>query len=358
MSDNSLAKKTAKLGRRKVLTGTLVGAGATTVSTLAMPSIARAEKKISWRIQTHQGFGTPAGATFKRFLENVKAMSAGRLTLEPFSSSSLVKTTEAMNATRSGILDADMSWPGYGVGVDPALQFFADLNGGYMIPEQPQYWLEHGGGRALADEIFHAHNLHLVGFWLTLPESLVSKQPIPDFASLKGFRVRSPLGLQGEVLAAAGAEPVVLDFGEIFTAIDTGIVDGADASEIRVNDSLGLHKVAKHATYPGFHAMPFVHLAVNKARWDALPADLQKIVEISLKKAAYERATEDRILNTLLVEDLKAKGVFVHTWEQSEIDKFRKAARPVWESYSNRSPAAKKVYASHMKFMKKIGIIS
>lgn len=347
---------TQTMKRRGFLTGSLAAAGGAAV--LAAPAVARAQESFTWRIQTHYNSGSPAGATFQRFIDEVAAMSGGRLKMEPYTNSALVKITETANATRSGILDADMSWAGYGIGIDPAFQFFGDINGGYDIPEQPQYWLEHEGGRALADELFHAYGLHLVGFWGTIPESLVSKIPLPDFASLKGFRLRSPLGLQGEVLTAVGAEPVVMDFGEVFTALDTGIVDGADAAELRVNVSLGLHEIAKHANYPGFHAMPWVHLAVNKAKWDALPAELQKVVEVALKKAAHERSVEDRILNKQVADELAAKGVTVHAWPEAEMEKFRQTARPIWESYAEKSPGSKKIYDSHAAFMKKIGIIS
>lgn len=357
-TEDKRAQLNQSVKRRAFLTGGLAVAGGLGSATLGVPMVARAQQTHSWRIQTHYSAGSPAGETFQRFIDNVNVMSDGRIKMESYTSSSLVKITETFNAARSGILDADMSWPGYAVGVDRAFQFFGDINGAYTIPEQPQFWLDYEGGRALADEIFHPYNMHLVGFWGTIPESLVSKIPLPDFASLKGFRLRSPLGLQGEVLKAAGAEPVVMDFGEVFTAIDTGIVDGADAAELRVNESLGLYEVAKHATYPGVHAMPWVHLAVNKERWDALSPDLQRIVEMALKKAAHERATEDRVLNPLVAQKLQKEGVTIHAWPEAEMEKFRKTAQPVWEAYASESPAAKKVYDSHAAFMKKIGILA
>ncbi|SEL46422.1 TRAP-type mannitol/chloroaromatic compound transport system, substrate-binding protein [Roseovarius azorensis] len=360
MSNQGKGKaKEGALGRRRFLTtGAALASGGAASAVFGAPTVARAQENITWRIQTHYSSGSPAGVTFQRFIDNVATMSGGRLTMEPYTSSALVKITEAASATRSGILDADMSWAGYGIGLDPAFQFFADINGAYTIPEQPQYWLDHEGGRELADELFHSYGLHLVGFWGTIPESLVSTVPLPNLKALKGFRLRSPLGLQGEVLSAFGAEPIVMDFGEVFTALDTGIVDGADAAELRVNDSLGLHEVAKHVTYPGFHAMPWVHLAVNKDKWDALGPDLQKIVEIALKKAAHERGVEDRVLNDLVATQLKEKGVSVHTWPEEEMSEFRKIARPVWEAYAEANDMSKRAYASHATFMEKIGIIS
>lgn len=351
--NNPLSRATP---RRSILTGGAAAAAGLAASGLGTPLVARAQETHSWRVQTHFPAGSPAVETMNRFIDDVATMSNGQLTIEPYTSSSLVKITETFNAARTGILDADMSWPGYAIGVDPAFQFFGDVNGGYLDPELPQHWLDYGGGRALADELFHPYNMHLVGFWNTVPESLVSTVPLPDYASLEGFRLRSPLGLQGDVLRAVGAEPVVMDFGEVFTALDTGIVDGADAAELRVNDSLGLYEVAKHTTYPGWHAMPWVHLAVNKEKWDALSPELQRVVDVALRKAQHERWVQDQVIHPILARELEEQGVTVYTWPDAEIDKFRQTARPVWEEYAGQTPESKKIYDSHVEFMKKTGV--
>ena len=59
-----------------------------------------------------------------------------------------------------------------------------------------------------------------------------------------------------------------MDFTEIFTALETGIIDGADASGLANNVGLGLYDIVSHATYPGFHSMPSDHLACNQGRLD------------------------------------------------------------------------------------------
>ena len=68
-----------------------------------------------------------------------------------------------------------------------------------------------------------------------------------------------------------GASPIVMDFNEIFTALETGIIDGADAANLTNNIGLGLYDIAKHTNYPGFHSMPADHLACRKDVWDAMP---------------------------------------------------------------------------------------
>ena len=55
-----------------------------------------------------------------------------------------------------------------------------------------------------------------------------------------------------------------MDFNEIFTALETGIIDGADAANLTNNVGLGLYDIAEHTNFPGFHSMPADHLACRK----------------------------------------------------------------------------------------------
>ena len=78
--------------------------------------------------------------------------------------------------------------------------------------------------------------------------------PINSVDDLKGVKIRSPEGLAAEVFKRAGASPVSLPFSEVYTALEKGVVDAADASAYVNNDASGMHKVAKHPVYPGIHS--------------------------------------------------------------------------------------------------------
>ena len=93
--------------------------------------------------------------------------------------------------------------------------------------------------------------------------------PIRTAADFKDWKFRSPPGLATKVFAAMGASPIVMDFTEIFTALETGIIDGADAANLTNNVGLGLYDIAEHTNYPGFHSMPADHLACRiRSVWD------------------------------------------------------------------------------------------
>ncbi len=309
------------------------------------------------RIQTHHSPESLPGRIFQQFVEDVEQNSEGRIDIEPFMSSSVVKSVETFDAASTGILDGDMTGAAYQTGKDPAFQFLGDVMGGYEEPEQMYAWLEEGGGREIADELYHNFNMHLVGFWGQVPESLSSTKPIAGPEDLKNWKFRSPPGMETEIFERLGAKPVVMDFGEVFTALNTGIVDGADASTLNTNESLGLYEIAKHATYPGWHSMPADHLAINLDKWNELPEDLQQVITDALDKAAKDIAEQSRIDNEEAAKRLSDQGITLHDWSDEDVQEYRNFARSVWQEWAEKSPLAGKAVESHIAYMQKLGLL-
>ena len=308
------------------------------------------------RVQTHYGPETINGRNAAQFAKDVEVMSGGRLKFEMFFSSAVVASAETFDAAATGILDADMTGAAYQGGKDKGFQFLGDLLGGYGNPFQQTAWLKYGGGRALADELYHEYGMHLVCWWWPGPESLSSTKPLAGLSDLKDWKFRSPPGLETDIFKALGASPVVMDFTEVFNALNTGIVDGADASSLANNVGLGLYDIAKHATFPGFHSMPADHFAVNKAKWDALPEDLRTIVEVACDKLTINSALDNFVANYDAAEKLTAEGVTMHNWSEADLKQYRKVALENWPTYAT-SPMSKKIMASHIDFMRKIGLV-
>ena len=188
------------------------------------------------------------------------------------------------------------------------------------------------GGRALVQNLYDQYNMHIVGYWLQGHESLSSTRSLASFESLKDWKFRSPPGLETEIFASFGAKPIVMDFGEVPTALRTGIVDGADASTLNTNAALGLFDIATHVTYPGFHSMPTETLACNKAAWDKLSAGIQRMMEVALARAALNLAILTEIKDKKVAREIAAKGVTVHDWSVEDRKQFRTFARERWQA--------------------------
>ena len=230
--------------------------------------------------------------------------------------------------------------------------------GGYDTPYQFLAWLDHGGGREVVQEhLYDPQGMHLVGFWLQGHESLSSTEPLAGFEDLQDWKFRSPPGLETEIFASFGAKPVVMDFGEVPNALRTGIVDGADASTLNTNNSLGLFDVASHVTFPGFHSMPSEQLSCNKAAWDGLPESIQTMIQVSLKGIALDLALLTEIRDQQTAREIAANGVTIHDWSTEDRKTFREFAQSRWEDWGNKTPAAQAVMESHVNFMTDIGLI-
>ena len=332
---------------------TILGvAGAT-----ALFAAAAVADPVTLRVQTHYASEHPTGKALARWADDVSVMSDGEITIEMFYASSVVATVETFDAAINGILDCDATGGAYQTGKNPAFQFVGDIMGGYDTPWQQYSWLYYGDGLAAAQELYHAQNMHLVGWAIYGQESLSSSKPIAGFEDLKGWKFRSPPGMETEIFEELGASPIVMDFTEIFTALETGIIDGADASGLANNVGLGLYDIVKHATYPGFHSMPSDHLACNREVWDGLTEKQRRIIDTAWQKLAFHIALNNEKANAEAAAKLTAEGVTLYDWSPEDRAEFRRAAQVAWEDWGTRSPEAGALLESHKGYLRDLGLI-
>ena len=339
----------------KLLKTLTVAAGVAALSAgVVATANADGHAKTKLRIQTHFSQETLSGQLAGEYIENITAMSNGGIEVEMFYASSVVKSAETFDAAATGILDCDMTGGAYQTGKNPAFQFTGDLMGGYSNPYQQMSWMLHGGGRSAINDLYNAHNMEFVGWWIPGPESLSSTAPIRGVDDFKGWKFRSPPGLATKVFANLGASPIVMDFNEIFTALETGIIDGADAANLTNNIGLGLYDIAKHTNFPGFHSMPADHLACRKDVWDAMPDHHKRIMIVAMDALALHNATINEVKNAQNAKVLRAKGVNLYEWSPEELNKFRAAVKKGWTEFAT-TPEAKALLQSHVDFLVDLG---
>ncbi|TDT77009.1 TRAP-type mannitol/chloroaromatic compound transport system substrate-binding protein [Litoreibacter halocynthiae] len=324
---------------------------------LATGAVADGHATTKLRIQTHYAPESISGKLATEYVENIKAMSGGAIDVEMFYASSVVKSVETFDAAASGILDCDMTGGAYQTGKNPAFQFVGDIMGGYDTPYQQLSWLYYGGGLEAAAQLYNKYDMELIGWWIYGQESFASTKPIAKVADFKNWKFRSPPGMETKIFEKLGASPIVMDFTEIFTALETGIIDGADASGLANNKSMGLYDIAKYANFPGFHSMPSDHLACNKAVFDAMPEAHQRIMKVAMESLALRTALTFEKLNAESASELRANGVTLSRWGDEDMAEFRKAAQATWPEFAT-TPEAKALVESHMGYLTQLGLVS
>jgi TRAP-type C4-dicarboxylate transport system substrate-binding protein len=333
----------------------LVNKIAIAIAVFILASSANAAQTL--KIETHFAANQPSGEVAAQFAKDVEKNSGGELKVEMYYSSAVTgKAPEIFNSAANGIIDCDMSGGAYQTSKNAAFQFAGDIMGGYETPYQMYDWLNSGGRDAL-NNLYNKYGMQFVGWWIPGMESLISSKPLPNIASLKNFKFRSPPGMETEIFAELGAKPIVMDFGEVPTALQTGIIDGADFSNLANNTASGLYDTNPHATYPGFHSMPADHLACNKAMWDKLSKKNQDAILKAIGDAGAAVTKYVEVKNEEAIKALKGKGVTLHDLSKADRLTFRVAAQKAWADWSKKTPEAKVLVDSHVAYMKKIGLL-
>ena len=338
---NVVSKLTVAASAAALVLGTALGASAQT----------------KLRIQTHYAPETVSGKLAAQYIDDIQTMSNGEIEVEMFYSSSVVKSVETFDAAATGILDCDMTGGAYQTGKNPAFQFVGDIMGGYETPYQQLSWLYYGGGREAAAPLYNKYGMELIGWWVYGQESFASTKPIATIADFKDWKFRSPPGMETKIFEKLGAKPIVMDFTEIFTALETGIIDGADASGLANNVGLGLYDIAKYANFPGFHSMPSDHLACNKAVFDAMPEHHQRIMKVAMEALALRTALTFEKANAEAAAQLRDQGVTLSQWSPEDLAEFRAAAQATWPEFAT-TPEAEALVEAHMSYLRQLGLAS
>jgi TRAP-type mannitol/chloroaromatic compound transport system substrate-binding protein len=341
--------------RRKFLaSGVAAAAGA---AAIGAPAIVRAQEVTRWRCQSMWSAAELTYKAFQDFCERVKVNTNGRLIIEPFAAGAVVGAFETLDAVSSGVLQAHSSWPGYFTGKDAGLAVISDFVFGYQHPYQAEAWFYHRGGLEMLRQAYAKYNAYPVGVSWWGVETMVSKKPLKSMADIKGVKFRSPQGMTAEILTKLGASIVVLPGGEVFSALDKGVVDAADWGSLSMNQRMGFHDVAKYPTKL-FHSMPVQEFTVNVAAWQKLPADVKGIVQSTTHEWTWDQVQRVAVDDVRVAKELAAKGIKEEAWSGPEMVKMRELAQKTWEEWSKKTPLAKQAYDSQIAWLRELGVVA
>lgn len=339
-----------------LIAGALTGALALGV---ASPTVYAAE---TLKFQASSKSGDWAMQFYQRWVEKFNRMSGpDGVQMEILPTGAVVPYRETIDAVANGIISGDLNAISYFTGRDQAFSIMGDLIAGYDTVDQMQTFCQYGGGKELLQKIYDKYtggNTHVIGCGPYTREAFVSTKPINTIADLKGIKVRSPEGLASDVFRRAGAAPVSLPFSEVYTSLEKGLVEAADASSYVNNNTSGMHKVAKYPIYPGIHSMAVLQLVMNKRAFDNLSEADQEMLDVWYIAMTASMMRESDIGDRELVAEHNAGGdITVIDWPQDSRDALREIAVEAWGVAASKSPLAKEALDAHLGFMKKMGLL-
>ncbi|MEM0990537.1 MAG: TRAP transporter substrate-binding protein [Pseudomonadota bacterium] len=337
-----------------------VGSAAAVALTMGLGAVTADAKTLKFQASSK------AGDWAHRFMTEtwgpkLGAMTGGAVSVDVLPTKAVVPHRETIDAVANGILDGDLNAVSYFSGRDPAFAIIGDLIAGYDTVDQVRTFCMHGGGKEILQELYDKYmpgKIHVVGCGPYAKEAFVSTVPIRTVADFAGVKVRSPEGLAAEVFKRAGAAPVSLPFSEVYTALEKGVIDAADASAHVNNNASGMYKVAKFPIYPGIHSMAVLQFIVNKRTWDSLGPEGQTALEVWYS-AAYDAMRREADLQdrAIAAEQRAGTDIEVIDWSKEERAKFRALAVEAWTDFAGKSEMAQKALDAHLNYMRQVGLL-
>ena len=266
----------------------VVSLGLSSLGLAASANAADDGKKYRWKLAETWGPNFPIfGDTTKNMAKMVKEMSNGRLDIRIDSSNKHKSALGIFDFVKSGQYQMGHSASYYWKGKNFNTMFFTTVPFG-MIASEQHAWFYYGGGMELMKKVYDQYGImsfpggntgNQMGGWF--------KKEINSVEDFKGLKMRIP-GFAGEVLAKLGAKPTNIPSGELYTALERNTIDALEWVGPSLDLRMGFHKIAPYY-YTGWHE-PGTELQfmVNQKAYDSLPKDLQKILTVAMKAAAYD----------------------------------------------------------------------
>ena len=317
------------------------------------PRIIGSETSIEWKLVTTWPKGLPGlGSAPENFARRVGEMSNGRLTVRVYGAGEVVPPFEVFDAVSQGVAEMGHGASYYWKGKIPSSVFYTAVPFG-MTAQEMNGWLHYGGGLELWRELYAPFGVRpFAGGSTGVQMAGWFNRELKSASDLDGLKMRIP-GLAGEVFAASGGTAVRLAGGEIYTSMQTGVIDAVEWVGPYNDRTLGLMEVAEYYYYPGWHEPgAMLEFTVNQAAFDRLPADLQAIVEGAARATNQDMLDEFTARNneslTTLLEEHSTK---LRPLPDDVMDVLHSNAVIALEQLKKDDPMAQKISASYEAFL-------
>lgn len=264
-------------------------AGAAAGVTLAAPP-AIAQNRVTWRMQTHWPTGNwYYEDVFVRYCNRITEATGGELTIEPVHPDGIVPTGEVLNAVRRGLLESAFIYPAYWIGRLPVASHLNGHIGAWNSHENMDIFYYEMGALDVIREAYAEQGVHQVGPISYAGLTLWSNRPLRTTADFSGWAVRST-GATALVLQRMGASPVSIPGGELYQAMQTGIVEGAHWGSTATAWGMNFQEVCRHIIEPDLLGHLNGEVMVGMNNWNAVGEDVRTIVQQITRAASAEAA--------------------------------------------------------------------
>jgi len=320
---------------------------------LAAPFIGKAkaaDKPIVWKSSGHGPASDPSQIYHDKCCNAITKATGGRLTVKPFVGGSIVPATKEMDAIDLGTVDGCFTCTMYNLDKWPEAGLFSARPTG-LTAEGAPVWFD-AYGTAFLNRMLEGYDVIAIpGVTPQPPEIWAhSNKELKSMADIKGLKMRTA-GDGGEILTRMGASVVFMPGGELYEAMQRGVIDAFEYSNAAVDWPMAFHEVAKYQAFSATRAPsdPLVYY-LKKSKFNALSPDLQAIIVNVCQSTTRQHQTTIDAGVLEAVGKFRAYGnVLYHLPKEIEMEITKVATQFYDERAAKANPLYKEILESQRK---------
>lgn len=317
------------------------------------PTLVHAQENLRWRLASSfpKNLDTIYGGG-DVFAEKVRELSDGKFNISVHAGGELIPAMGVVDALEQDSIEVAHTAPYYFYGKDPTFALSCAIPFG-MNTRQLTAWMYHGNGLKLTREFYAGHNIvnfpcgnsgAQMGGWF--------RKEIKTAEDIKGLKIRIG-GLPGRVIEKLGGIPQNIAGGEVYQALEKGVIDAAEWVGPYDDLRLGFHKVAPYYYYPGWwEGSVGLDLLVNKKAYDSLSQHYKDIILAASTYAHVDMQAKYDARNPVALKELVGKGTKVLPFSKEVLDASFKASQELYAELNDTNPTWRKIFADYRAFQK------
>jgi len=327
------------------------------VSAALTASPAAAQETVTWKVQSHWPGSSSSFEDSLVRLKNVLAeRTDGRLQLELYESGALFKARETFKAVSRGVLEMGTINASYAQASMSLAGIASGLPFAFRNVWEASYFLQSLGFEQMLRDEAAEHGV----YWSTekaYPTEMVVKTPINSQEDFSRLKIRSTGTLQ-RFLTEAGAAASYIPGSELYSALDSGIIDGAHWGAAQGAASMGLYEVTKYHVKPSLTIAGTDAIIVSQKALDKLPEDMQQTVKKTLEEHFWVRTNEYQYKERVtLAKAIAEDGVRITTLPDDVQERLVKTAQRMWDEEGKRSDRTQKALDILKSYLTDLGYL-
>lgn len=290
-------------------------------------------KKYEIRLSLQVPTTHSAGAASEEFAKKVAEKTNNQVEIKVYPGGQLGGLKDNAEGLRQGTIE--MAWVDLGtIGLFYPKANVIGLPFLFRDYDHVQKFLDGPLGQKLADEIKQNTGIRIMGYSYSGFRVMICQKPIRKLDDMKLLKIRIPeIPIYVNTMKALGANPTPIPWGELYTSLQTGVVEAGEGPPETVINSK-LYEVTKYMV-PTHHIFTDYNLAINNNYFQSLPKDIQNVITETAKEVIA--AHRQRVKN----DELTFEGKLAEKLTKTEVDiaAVKEAVKPVWDDFANKNNA-------------------